>query len=61
MVKIGVVTFPGSLDDHDAIRAVDPVTARAVVIGQVTAALDWLVDEKVRLEASADLAGQGAP
>jgi DNA-binding FadR family transcriptional regulator len=45
----------------DAIRAVDPVTARAVVIGQVTAALDWLVDEKVRLEASADLAGQGVP
>ncbi|WP_314503381.1 GntR family transcriptional regulator [uncultured Microbacterium sp.] len=45
----------------DAIRAVDPVTARAAVIAQATAALDWLVDEKVRLEASAHLAGQGVP
>jgi DNA-binding FadR family transcriptional regulator len=41
----------------DAIRAVDPVTARTAVIAQATAALDWLVDEKVRLEASAHLAG----
>jgi DNA-binding FadR family transcriptional regulator len=43
----------------DAIRAVDPVAARTATIAQATAALDWLVDEKVRLEASADHAGQG--
>ena len=43
----------------DAIRAVDPDAARAATIAQATAALDWLVDEKVRLEASADLTGQG--
>ena len=43
----------------DAIRAVDPVAARTATIAQATAALDWLVDEKVRLEASADLTGQG--
>ena len=43
----------------DAIRAVDPVAARAVTIAQATAALDWLVDEKVRLEASADFTGEG--
>lgn len=42
----------------DAIHAVDPVAARAATIAQATAALDWLVDEKVRLEASADY-GQG--
>ena len=37
--KIGVVTFPGSLDDHDALRAVrlsgaEPVThaPRALVV-----------------------------
>jgi len=41
----------------DAIRAVDPVAARSATIAQATAALDWLVDEKVRLEA--DLTGQG--
>ncbi|CAN5583631.1 FadR/GntR family transcriptional regulator [Microbacterium sp.] len=40
----------------DAIRDVDPVAARAATIAQATAALDWLVDEKVRLEASADAA-----
>ncbi|MGZ8804533.1 MAG: FadR/GntR family transcriptional regulator [Microbacterium sp.] len=45
----------------DAIRAVDPVAARAATIDQVTAALEWLVDEKVRLEASADLTGRGVP
>ncbi len=44
----------------DAIRAVDPAAARAATIAQATGALDWLVDEKVRLEASADLARQGA-
>ncbi|MET0859919.1 MAG: GntR family transcriptional regulator [Microbacterium sp.] len=43
----------------DAIRAVDPVAARSATIAQATAALDWLVDEKVRLEASAHLTGQG--
>lgn len=43
----------------DAIRAVDPVAARSAVIAQATAALDWLVDEKVRLEASADRTGEG--
>lgn len=43
----------------DAIRAVDPLAARAATIAQATAALDWLVDEKVRLEASADLPRQG--
>ena len=43
----------------DAIRAVDPVAARTATIAQATAALDWLVDEKVRLEASADRNGQG--
>lgn len=43
----------------DAIRAVDPVAARAATTAQATAALEWLVDEKVRLEASADYAGQG--
>jgi DNA-binding FadR family transcriptional regulator len=43
----------------DAIRAVDPVAARAATIAQATAALDWLVDEKVRLEASADFTGEG--
>ena len=41
----------------DAIRAVDPVAARTATIAQATAALDWLVDEKVRLEA--DFTGQG--
>ena len=41
----------------DAIRAVDPVAARSATIAQATAALDWLVDEKVRLEA--DFTGQG--
>ncbi len=43
----------------DAIRAVDPVAARSATIAQATAALDWLVDEKVRLEASAHLTEQG--
>ena len=43
----------------DAIRAVDPVAARSATIAQASAALDWLVDEKVRLEASAHLTGQG--
>lgn len=43
----------------DAIRAVDPVAARVATIEQATAALEWLVDEKVRLEASADYTGQG--
>ena len=43
----------------DAIRAVDTVAARSATIAQATAALDWLVDEKVRLEASAHLTGQG--
>lgn len=43
----------------DAIRAVDPVAARTATIAQATAALDWLVDEKVRLDASADRNGQG--
>ena len=43
----------------DAIRAVEPVAARSATIAQATAALDWLVDEKVRLEASAHLTGQG--
>jgi len=43
----------------DAIRAVDPVAARSATNAQATAALDWLVDEKVRLEASAHLTGQG--
>ena len=43
----------------DAIHAVDPVAARTATIAQATAALDWLVDEKVRLEASAHLTGQG--
>ncbi len=44
----------------DAIRDVDPVAARTATIDQATGALDWLVDEKLRLEASADLTGQGA-
>ena len=44
----------------DAIRDVDPVAARTATIEQATGALDWLVDEKVRLEASADLTRQGA-
>ena len=43
----------------EAIRAVDPVAARAATIAQATAALDWLVDEKVRLEATAGHTGQG--
>lgn len=43
----------------DAIRAVDPVAARTATLAQANAALEWLVDEKVRLEASADLTGQG--
>ena len=43
----------------DAIRAVDPVAARTATLAQATAALEWLVDEKVRLEASADHTGQG--
>lgn len=43
----------------EAIRAVDPVAARTATLAQATAALEWLVDEKVRLEASADLTGQG--
>ena len=30
MTKIGVVTFPGSLDDHDALRAVKLCGAEAV-------------------------------
>ncbi|HYJ49528.1 MAG TPA: GntR family transcriptional regulator [Microbacterium sp.] len=43
----------------EAIRAVDPPAARAATISQATAALDWLVREKMRLEASADLTRQG--
>ncbi|GAA3200130.1 FadR/GntR family transcriptional regulator [Microbacterium terregens] len=44
----------------DAIGNVDPVAARAATIAQATGALDWLVDEKVRIEASADLTREGA-
>lgn len=44
----------------DAIRDVEPDAARAATIVQATGALDWLVDEKVRLEASAERQAQGA-
>jgi DNA-binding FadR family transcriptional regulator len=35
-----------------AIRDVEPAAARAATIAQIDAALEWLVDEKLRLEAS---------
>jgi phosphoribosylformylglycinamidine synthase subunit PurQ / glutaminase len=39
-MRIGVVTFPGSLDDHDALRAVAAVDAEAVPL--------WHGDEDLR-------------
>lgn len=44
----------------DAIRAADPGAARAATLAHTTAALRWLIDEKVRLEASSDRTTKGA-
>ena len=38
--KIGVVTFPGSLDDHDALRAVRLAGAEAVPLWHGSDSLD---------------------
>ncbi|GAB2584815.1 phosphoribosylformylglycinamidine synthase subunit PurQ [Microlunatus antarcticus] len=40
MAKIGVVTFPGSLDDHDALRAVRVAGAEAVPLWHGSDSLD---------------------
>ena len=34
--RIGVVTFPGSLDDHDALRAVRLAGGEGVPLGTAT-------------------------
>lgn len=55
------LSIAGRLEVIDAIRAADPSAARAATIAQTTAALEWLVDEKVRLEASADRTAKEDP
>ena len=40
MTRIGVVTFPGSLDDHDALRAVKLAGAEAVPLWHASDSLD---------------------
>ena len=40
MVRIGVVTFPGSLDDHDALRAVRLSGAEAVALWHGSDSID---------------------
>lgn len=43
----------------EAIEAVDPAAARTATIAQATSALEWLVDEKARLDASAEMTARG--
>ena len=40
MPRIGVVTFPGSLDDHDALRAVRIAGAEPVALWHGSDSLD---------------------
>ncbi|MGO4957418.1 phosphoribosylformylglycinamidine synthase subunit PurQ [Luteococcus sp. Sow4_B9] len=42
MVRIGVVTFPGSLDDHDALRAVEIAGATPVPLWHGSDSLDQI-------------------
>jgi hypothetical protein len=38
----------------DAIRAADSGSARVATTGHIGSAVEWLIDEKVRLEAASD-------
>ncbi|MGR2752265.1 FadR/GntR family transcriptional regulator [Agromyces arachidis] len=49
------------LEVIDAIRAADPERARGATVAHITSCVEWLIDEKARLEAEADAADEVPP